>query len=526
MTVQRCLAGCPATPVQSVSGTAPAVGSLPPNSRRRRNGLVLPLAGLAVCLAASTAMADPWLAPGDLRVRHDIEVLADAGLLRGPVTTWPVSWPDVARDLDAARSAEPASPAIEAALRRLRQAAGVAARAGWSEAELSVAGASDPARLRDFADTPREQAEASVGASWLGARFAGAVHVAIVSDPEDGQSTRLDGSYAGMTVGNFMISAGYMQRWWGPGWDDSLLLSTNARPMPTLTVERNYTDPSTWPVLRWFGPWRASIALGQAEGSDVAVPDTRFLAARLNFKPRPWLEFGLSRTAQWCGEGRPCSWSTFVDLMLGRDNLSASLTIDQEPGNQMAGYDFRLRSPWRRLPVALYGQVIGEDEAGGLPSKFLGNLGAETWGDSALGSWRARVEYTDTACSFMRSAPQFNCAYRNGLYPQGYTYRGRIIGASLDGDGRMYTVAGLVVRPSGDTYSLALRKVELNRDAGVDPAHTLSPGGAAELTNVEFRYETERSAGRFAVGLGYDDYSRPAGKSADFRAFLRFARGF
>ena len=49
-------------------------------------------------LLMATAHADPWLAPGDEGLRCDIELLADAGILRGPVTTWPISWPDLARD--------------------------------------------------------------------------------------------------------------------------------------------------------------------------------------------------------------------------------------------------------------------------------------------------------------------------------------------------------------------------------------------------------------------------------------------
>ena len=124
----------------------------------------------------------------------------------------------------------------------------------------------------------------------------------------------------------------------------------------------------------------------------------------------------------------------------------------------MAGYDFRLRSPWRKLPLAVYGQLIGEDEAGGLPSKFIGQVGAETWGGASAGSWRARFEFSDTACSFTRRAPQYDCAYRNGLYPQGYTHRGRMIGHPLDNDGRQYTLAGILVRPSGVAISVSLNR--------------------------------------------------------------------
>ena len=138
----------------------------------------------------------------------------------------------------------------------------------------------------------------------------------------------------------------------------------------------------------------------------------------------------------------------------------------EEPGNQLAGYDMRVRSPWKALPVAFYTQWIGEDEAGGLPSKFIGQFGLEFWGASPLGGYRLRAEYADTACVFNSGAPEFNCAYRHHLYPQGYAYRGRIIGHSLDNDSQMFSVAGLLTRTNGDVLSVALRRAKLNRDGG------------------------------------------------------------
>jgi len=60
--------------------------------------------GFLILAVPGLASADPWLAPGDEGVRSDIQLLADAGILRGPVTTWPISWPDVARDALAATS--------------------------------------------------------------------------------------------------------------------------------------------------------------------------------------------------------------------------------------------------------------------------------------------------------------------------------------------------------------------------------------------------------------------------------------
>ncbi len=435
-------------------------------------------------------------------------------------------WPDVARQLDVQLTAQQRSPIVEQALFRLQSAARAAAAAGASPLEVSVGGISDDQLLRGFDSAPRAEGEAGAALSWLGDRFAASLRVTAVSGPDDGQDLRLDGSYLGATVGNFIVSAGVVDRWWGPGWDGSLILGTNSRPIPAVSLERKYSDPSRWPVLRALGPWRASIAIGQAEGSRVAVPDARFLAARVTFKPRSWLEVGLSRTAQWCGTNRPCDLNTFRDLLLGQDNRSASLSREQEPGNQMAGYDLRLRSPWRRLPLTLYGQFIGEDEAGGLPAKFLGLYGLETWGGGErLGSWRARFEFADTACGFSRSDPLFDCAYRNDLYAQGYSYRDRIIGHPLDNDGRMSTASLLWVAPSGVSVSVLARRVEFNRDGRADPAHRLSPAGVTSLRNLEARVEGRWRGTTIEAGVGYDSYSPASGLGSETRGSLQLRRG-
>lgn len=468
---------------------------------------------LALTFVASVAGADPWLAPGDEGLRSDIERLADAGVLRGPVTTWPLSWPDIARDVQGTDVGNLDSATADALL-RVQRLARAASSLGYSGAGYRVGGTNEPTQLRDFVDTPREKGEIGLRASWLGDHVAANLQAAYVVDPQDDKHWRPDGSYLGVNVGNFMISAGYMERWWGPGWDGSLILSTNARPMPSVTIERNYTDPFETKLLSWIGPWRASIAVGEEEGNGVAVPDVRFLAARVNFKPRPWLEFGLTRTAQWCGGDRLCGWSKFTDMLLGRDNqVGANGSTADQPGNQMAGYDLRLRSPWRALPLTFYTQWIGEDEAGHLPSKFLGLFGVEGWSATRWGGLRLRAEYADTACNFARNRPEFDCGYRNGAYPQGYTYRGRIIGHAMDNDSRMYSFAMLLNRENADVVSLVVRRVELNRDGG---PHAISDV-PRDLDNVELRLSRVFGAGKLSVGFGYEE---------SVQGFLMWQQGF
>jgi hypothetical protein len=210
-------------------------------------------------------------------------------------------------------------------------------------------------------------------------------------------------------------------------------------------------------------------------------------------------------------------------MVLGNDNqVQDGGASAEQPGNQMAGYDMRLRSPWRALPLAFYTQWIGEDEAGGLPSKFIGQFGLETWGSTRFASWRLRAEYSDTACSFTREPPEFNCAYRNSIYPQGYAYRGRIIGHAMDNDSRMYSIAALLTRPNGDVASIMVRRAELNRDGGTHALTTVP----LDLDNVELRYSRGLGAGKISVSVGYENPAIGADSSSPMHGFVSWQQGF
>ena len=82
----------------------------------------------ASVLASSLASADPWLAAGDEVLRHDIEMLADAGVIKGPITQWPIPWPDIARTVTALDQLGELTGGEQAAFSRLKRAAHVMMR--------------------------------------------------------------------------------------------------------------------------------------------------------------------------------------------------------------------------------------------------------------------------------------------------------------------------------------------------------------------------------------------------------------
>ncbi|MEJ2652866.1 MAG: capsule assembly Wzi family protein [Gammaproteobacteria bacterium] len=423
-----------------------------------------------IALFSVPALAGPWMDPGNSGLRHDVQLLSDAGVIHAPLTTWPLAWEDLVRDIQAYDGN--LAPAYEAARLRVLRQYRKAARIHEVKPHLRVAAAAHPRQYRTFEATPRENGEAEAGMEWTGDNFAYRLQATAAVAPDDHRPLRLDGSYLAAVWGNWSIAAGVQPRWWGPGWDGSLIMSTNARPIPSLTVRRHLSDPFESKWLHWLGPWQFLFSLGQLEG-DRYVPHAMLLGMRLTFRPTQSFELGMTRTAQWGGEGRPEDLTTFKDILLGRDNVGSNgITKANEPGNQLAGFDFRWQSPLFKAPYAIYAQAIGEDEAGGWPSRYTGLFGVETWGawGNKGASWRLHAEYADTATGgFYSSHPLYNYAYHHHIYQSGYTYYGRIIGHSLGGDGRIATLGLLVDTAANKTWELLLRRIEPERDVATSP---------------------------------------------------------
>ena len=484
----------------------------------------------ALVLGINPARSEPWLPPGDIGLRHDVQLLVDSQVINSPVSSWPLSWGDLAQDVNAFEDHDTLDAGAQAALtrltRRLRQELSV----GEVYREASLSAADNPTVLRTFSNTPRGELEAGAKIKWTGDLFAVRLQATVAGrDPRDAKDFRFDGSYAAVAIGNWKLSAGSMDRWWGPGWEGSLILSNATRPIPSLALERNFSDPFDSKWLKWIGRWSTSIVWGQLE-EDRAVSNARFFGWRVNFRPTKDLEFGLLRTAQWCGSGRPCGFDTFFDMLVGNDNQgSEGVTFENEASNQLAGGDIRWKSPLGDWPYAVYLQLIGEDEAGGLPSKLLGQLGIEywnTWRGTAT-SYRLHAEFSDTTCSFADFPGEFNCAYNHGIYQTGYRYRQQPIGHPMDGDGRMFSLGGVVVIDAARQWNGVIRYVELNRGGNPDSRHTLTPT-PLNLVNAELSHRRETRFGEFTVGAGFDQFENEVSnrKDSDARLFVQWRQLF
>jgi hypothetical protein len=485
----------------------------------------LRIAALWIGLAA-TAAAGPVIAPGDIGLRHEIQLLADYGVIRGPVTTWPLAWDAVEADLRHSKDEATVLPvAVERARDRLLARAEGESRRGQHRVRGRLAVAENPIIIRGFADTPREDAEIRAGYAFFGDRFTIELNVAGVDDPADGEDVRPDGSLIALELGNISIAASTLDHWWGPGWDGSQILSNNARPIPAFTIDRNRTDPFKTKWLSWIGPWDFSFIAGQME-EEREVPNTRFLGFRLSFKPHPAWEFGLSRTAQWCGDGRPCDLSTFWDIVLGRnENADDGADPEDDLSNQQAGIDIRWTNHWFGTPLSLYVAGTANDEAGGLPSTWMAQGGIESSG-FIRGRWSYRwfLEFSSNSCDALKSSVRFNCAYEHSIYETGYRYRERAVGHGAEADARIGSLGIVFANSRATTVQLLLRQGELNRDGIPIPRNlrnTLTPT-PQDIFSADVQLDTVTGIGRFHVGIGYEEIDDAASGLTfdDVRAFV------
>jgi len=486
------------------------------------------LLAIPFLLLSGHGVASPLVSPGDMALRQDINRLADYGIIKGPVSTWPLAWGPIAADVqNFDRNGELPQDIVDA-IERVRSRASWETRTGEVYYNAKASLAEEPTRMRSYQNTPRESAEFGAGLSYTGDWFAVSINGQAVDSPPDGKDFRADGSMIGLMLGNYSFTVNTLDRWWGPGWDGSLILSNNARPMPALSIDRNFTDAFHTKWLSWIGPWDLSVHFAQME-SDRHVPNTRFFGMRFNFRPLPSLEIGLSRTAQWCGDDRPCGFDTFVDLLLGKDNRGDDgTTIDNEPGNQLAGLDFRWSYSLFNMPMAVYGQAIGEDEAGGFPSRYIGQFGIEAsglWGEHW--SYRWFGEASATSCNFYESPERFNCAYNHGIYQTGYRYRGRTVGHGADNDSRLVSVGLMLVNEKETQWHALFRYGALNRGGSPDARNSLTPT-RQDIASVDLTHSRIFKYGQIEVGLGIEqtDDEVSGQTSNDGRAFLQWRSSY
>ena len=410
-------------------------------------------------LVSQAGHAAPWADAGDRQLRFDIEVLKAAGVIRGPINSWPLPWAQIDNGISSIGGA-PLAPHVAAALARVRALSDRARQANTRE--VTAAGTNRVQLVRDFGGGARQKGDAV----FRGEIDTGAFFVSYGAGYRPGQAGKeyhFEPGYVAIKSGNWAVYAGFNELWFGPGNDGTLLFSNSARPFPKVGIRRLSPDPLNVPILKWLGPVRVEAFAGILdEPRDYENP--LVMGMRVAFEPVPGLEFALQRGIQMCGSGRRCNARSFGKAWFGLGNADDG-NLDNDPGNQLAGFDISYARMIGRITTKVYVEAIAEDRRNlGLAHHArLGGiqLGGPLGGRGAM--WSGFAEYSDTYGARLfggQKAP--GIVYNNFIYTDGWTYLGRPIGHSLDGDTRTLTVSGSVTDTRNRRYYGSIRTIDLN----------------------------------------------------------------
>lgn len=275
------------------------------------------------------------------------------------------------------------------------------------------------------------------------------------------------------------LDIGWREHWLSPFTDSAMLMSTQAQTLPSITLS-NYQ-----PVTR-FG-LQYELFLARMGYSDQIAFEDRTTAGhpsvfgmRITMEPAAGWSLSGQRLMQFGGGERESSFSGFRSAFFdprGGDNRSDSLTQDQEFGNELASWTSRFIFPGR-VPFSVYLEYAGED------TSYEGNY---RLGNSSLSIgidfprlWN-RFDLTYEASEWQ------NAWYVNGLYGEGFTEEGHVLG-HWGGDQRVF----------GDAVGAQTHMLRVGWDA--------SFGGRAEVrarTIANESYSTNGYQRGYDVTLSY-----------------------
>ena len=386
----------------------------------------LPLSALALLCGSAPLVAAPWIDTTDNYLRQSLQTLSQAGLISGPVNTYPLMWNNIAADL--ANIEAQSVPELRFALAHVRSA--LHANRQDYIAGVKLKASSDPSLFQSFGESYFEQASASVFKEYLGDNWAAKTQLNYrkTDDNDNEQSVTYDGSYLAWIAGNWVLAIDQLPLWWGPGQQTSLLLSNNARPIPSLRLSRHSWQASDNAFFSGLGPWSFTTYLGQGEHQSVPGQIKHF-GARFSARPLPQLELGLSRVSQWGGSGLDNSAGAFADMLLLRSD-------SEDNADNIAAIDLTFHTRLAGWPLSFYTE-LADDNSGSDLSKPLQLFGARSYFGSDAAVHTLSLEWSDSyiRCDGRSQAGQ--CAYEGELYPQGYRRYGRVIGSGYGADAQV-----------------------------------------------------------------------------------------
>ena len=378
---------------------------------RNKFGKIALFAGAALSLGSwcAPAFANPWVEADDVYLRLSLQQLADAGYLKGNMSTFPLMWSGIVRDLRNISAAQ-LSESDRLAYYRVRSALNFAQQERVNTVRMQAS--SERVRAQGFADTYYEHGRLRASRAFISNHSAGRLQTNVRLGTADQKDYTFEGSFLATTIGNWAFSVDQMPVWWGQGQQNALVLSTNSRPVQAFRFNRLQDDASSLPVLAWLGNWHATAFYGRTQNHGP-LGDQEIAGGRVSI--RPWTALTVA-----------ASFTVEAGSKLGERN-------------QLLGIDGRLSLPFA---TALYGEVAERQGRTRLTNQRAFTVGLDHYLGRGPNLQQVFVEYTEVPAYF----------YDDALDPAGYRRWEQNLGAGIDQDIDSVTMGYRFQRANGQAW--------------------------------------------------------------------------
>jgi hypothetical protein len=228
-------------------------------------------------------------------------------------------------------------------------------------------------------------------------------------------------------------------------------------------------------ILRYFGPFKATLLLSKLE-DDRPILDPYLYGLRLNIKPIPSLELGVSHIAIFGGEDVSLRLSEITEILYSNQNLTG-----YKESNQQFSIDLSLwiYNPDKIVPFLSsfkFYTEFGAEDTGTPPDRRAFLFGILCSDLFLTGKVDLRIEYADTSPSSVPTA-----WYQHTSYPA--YYEGRVFGHHVGSDAEdifirttIYLTDDLIAGIDFDLQTQGISRTiqEEHRQFGIDLSYDVS----------------------------------------------------
>ncbi len=236
-------------------------------------------------------------------------------------------------------------------------------------------------------------------------------------------SNSIAGSMVSLGTSWAQLDIGYKEHWYSPFQSQSMVLSTNAEAMPSVSLSNNL------PVVFFDTNFNYEFFLAQMDHQPVLFNGEYssrrkpYLAGfHAGFEPVKGWTLGVNRVFQFGGGERSVSFKTIAKAFFdpnGADNTRTDLSSDQEAGNQIASFTSKFNFD-TDIPFTFYSELAGEDTGSGKNFQF---------GNPALSAGVFLPLLMDNRLSLTYEYSFWeNGWYSHHLYRDGYANDGFVLG--------------------------------------------------------------------------------------------------